>query len=327
MSTKSTSWLAIAGLAIALALPAAARQSQQGQQVQQNQSSATQATVPDQQSTVPSAQPAASSTAQEQQDIDKATQVQSQPLQAQTHEGFWGHLNPFARKKYVNKQLQPVRSRINELDELTADNSKQISRVDSESRAGIAAAQSRADQANQQASAAEQQAQDVSSKAQQLDQQVSTVQTTVQNVDQYQVAQTAQINFRRGSAHLNSAAQQSLNQFLAGLDNQKGYIVEVQAYSAGRGRQALDNSQRLADTVVRYLVLQHNVPLYRIYTVGLGNAPVQASNAAAVGHEARLTRGGRVDIRILHNDLASMGGQPASNPATSQPQQQQQPPL
>ena len=48
------------------------------------------------------------------------------PLQPETHEGFWGHMNPFARKKYVARQTQPIRDRINELDELTASNSKQI---------------------------------------------------------------------------------------------------------------------------------------------------------------------------------------------------------
>ena len=49
-----------------------------------------------------------------------------QPLQPETHEGFWGHLNPFARKKYVHRQMQPIRDRVNELDELTASNGKMI---------------------------------------------------------------------------------------------------------------------------------------------------------------------------------------------------------
>lgn len=299
-------WLIVAGLAVALALPLAAQQDQS-----QNQNAAPAAATATQ---------AAAPTAAEQNDINRAMAIQQQPLQPQTHEGFWGRLNPFARKKYVNKQLQPVRDRLNELDELTADNGKEIGRVDSETRAGIAAAQDRANQANQQATAAEQAAQQTAAQAQQLNQQVTTVQTTVQNVDQYQVAQTAQINFRAGSARLNTSAQQSLDQFLAGLANQHGYIVEVQAYSAGRGLAAMENSKRLADTVVRYLVLQHNIPLYRIYTMGMGNAPVPASSSqtSATTSEARLTRGGRVDIRILHNDLASMSGQPSGNPANPQ---------
>ena len=38
-----------------------------------------------------------------------------QPLQPKTHEGFWGHLNPFAREKYVHRQMQPIRDLIAEL--------------------------------------------------------------------------------------------------------------------------------------------------------------------------------------------------------------------
>src|SRR5258708_30192919 len=60
-----------------------------------------------------------------------------QPLQPDTHEGFWGHLNPFARKKYVQRQMAPIRHRINELDELTATNSKNIKDVDSRAQEGI----------------------------------------------------------------------------------------------------------------------------------------------------------------------------------------------
>src|SRR5580698_1679755 len=52
---------------------------------------------------------------------DSAT---GKPLQPPAREGFWGHLNPFARKKYVQRQTGPIRDRLNELDELTAANGK-----------------------------------------------------------------------------------------------------------------------------------------------------------------------------------------------------------
>jgi len=38
------------------------------------------------------------------------------PLQYETRQGFWGKVNPFARKKYVQRQLTPVQNRVNELD-------------------------------------------------------------------------------------------------------------------------------------------------------------------------------------------------------------------
>jgi hypothetical protein len=50
------------------------------------------------------------------------------------------------------------------------------------------------------------------------------------------------------------------------LAGEKGYIIEVQGYSRG----GVQTSQAMADSVTRYLVTEHQVPLYRIYRTGLG---------------------------------------------------------
>ena len=47
---------------------------------------------------------------------DSTTYATGKPLQDQSKEGFWGHVNPFARKKWVNRQVSPVKDRVNELD-------------------------------------------------------------------------------------------------------------------------------------------------------------------------------------------------------------------
>src|SRR5215470_10349092 len=93
-------------LAAALAMPALAQDNSQSNQPSNAPAASQQSQQPQ------SSQPADSG--------DRASQLQ--PLTYQQHEGFWGHLNPFARKKYVQRQLQPVRDRMNELDELTAKN-------------------------------------------------------------------------------------------------------------------------------------------------------------------------------------------------------------
>src|SRR4029077_7729129 len=69
---------------------------------------------------------------------------QLQPLQVESKEGFWGHLNPFARKKYVRRQMAPIVGRVNELDELTASNSKSIKDVDARASEGIRLASAKA---------------------------------------------------------------------------------------------------------------------------------------------------------------------------------------
>ena len=79
------------------------------------------------------------------------------------------------------------------------------------------------------------------------------------------------------------------------------------AYSSRRGHAGLTASQDLADTVVRYLVLQQNIPLYRIYTMGLGNAsPTMATTEMNSSARARRTIGGTVQIKILKNSLADV---------------------
>ena len=53
------------------------------------------------------------------------------------------------------------------------------------------------------------------------------------------------------------------------LSGEKGYIIEVQGYS----RSGVQASQAMADSVVRYLVTEHQVPVYRIYTAVLARTP------------------------------------------------------
>ena len=74
-----------------------------------------------------------------------------QPLQPDTREGFWGKMNPFARKKYVQRQMAPIRDRVNELDELTAANGKAIKDVDARAQEGIRVASAKATEADQHA--------------------------------------------------------------------------------------------------------------------------------------------------------------------------------
>ncbi len=242
----------------------------------------------------------------------------SQPLPNPPRQGFWGRIWPFARKKYVQTQLKPIRDRVGELDELTSSNAQDISSMDRRLTAGVNSAQDQANQAGTQAHQAQQQVAQVANQATQLDQQVTTVNRNLQQADQYQVAQTAVLRFRPGVARLSSQTRGTLDQFLQGLSQQQHYVVEVEAYAPGRGLYAMRNSRRLADTVVRYLVLNQNIPLYRIYTMGLGSAPARAS-ARATRYSRRRTRGGRVEIRIMHREMASASA--AATPASQSGEQ------
>jgi outer membrane protein OmpA-like peptidoglycan-associated protein len=228
-----------------------------------------------------------------------------QPLQAETHEGFWGKVNPFARKKYVQRQTQPIRDRINELDELTAGNTKMIKDVDGRAQQGIQLASAKANEADQHAIDAGNKAQMAQQTATQASTRLTTVEQVVGNIDQYKAATQTEIRFRPGQSVLSQNAKTALDDMATPLKSQRGYIIEVQGFSSGHGQTAIATSQKMADSVVRYLVLNHDIPVYRIYVVGMGNAPVPSANADDQAKTKR-TSGGRVEISLLKNDLEQL---------------------
>src|SRR5215468_10510200 len=196
-----------------------------------------------------------------------------QPLQPDTHEGFWGKLNPFARKKYVQRQTAPIRDRVNELDELTSQNTKLIKDVDSRAQQGIQLASNKANEADQHAIDAGNRANAAQQTATQATTRLTTVEQVVGNIDQYSPSTQTEIRFKPGQTVLSKAAKDALDEMATPLKSQRGYIVEVQGFSSGHGQTAIQNSQKMAESVVRYLVLNHDIPVYRIYLVGMGNAP------------------------------------------------------
>jgi len=240
------------------------------------------------------------------------------PLAAETHEGFWGKINPFARKKYVQRQTQPIRDRVNELDELTSANTKMIKDVDSRAQQGIQLASTKANEADQHAVDAGNKATTAQETATKANTRLTTVEGVVSNIDQYKATNQTEIRFRAGQSVLSQNAKTALDQMAEPLKGQHGYIVEVQGFSSGKGQTAIATSRKMADAVVRYLVENHEIPVYRIYVLGMGNAPM-ATTTADNGEKPKRMSGGRVEVSLLKNDLEQLASSSTSpTPAPAQ---------
>jgi outer membrane protein OmpA-like peptidoglycan-associated protein len=246
------------------------------------------------------------------------TATGKQPLQAPAREGFWGRVNPFARKTYVKRQTDPIRDRVNELDDLTAANGKAIKDTDTRAQAGIKLASDKADAADQHAVDAGNKATVAQQSAQQATTRIQTVETVVGNIDQYKASNQTEILFKPGQTVLSKNAKDALDEMANTVKGQRGYIIEVQGFSSGRAQTAISNSQKMAESVVRYMVLNHEIPVYRIYLVGMGNVPVATDENAKTKHIS----GGRVEISLLKNDLEQLSSN-SSTPMASADQQQQ----
>lgn len=235
---------------------------------------------------------------------DQAAATGLQPIPPPAREGFWGTMYPFARKTYVKRQVRPIRDRINELDQLTAANTQMIKDVDTRAQQGIRSASDKANEADQNAIQAGNKAQAAQQTATQATARLTTVEQVVDNIDQYKEAAQAEILFRPGQSVLSQDAKTALDGLATPLTNQRGYIIEVQGFSSGQGQAAIAASQKIADAAVRYLVANHDVPLYRTYLVGMGNAPVPASADGQI--KTKRTSGGRVVVRVLKNDVEQL---------------------
>jgi outer membrane protein OmpA-like peptidoglycan-associated protein len=276
--------LAVLVLASAVGFPALAQQAQAASEPQDTPPTAAQQSTP---SATPSVTPA--------------------------REGFWGRVNPFARKKWVKRQTDPINDRLSELDQVNAKNSSDIKDVDARSQAGISRAQAAADAANQAATAAGNQAQQAGNTAQGAAGHVNQLNTTVNGLDQYRQIDAVQVAFRSGSPILSSAARSQLDGLATSLDGHQGYILEIEAHSPASGSVGIQNSQRLAEAVKRYFVTQHQIPVYRLHSVALGNA----KDAAAGAEDTKPVRTSSVQIRLMENSLAAQEIAPPHGAASS----------
>jgi outer membrane protein OmpA-like peptidoglycan-associated protein len=204
--------------------------------------------------------------------------------------------HPFATKRYVQKLVSPIRDRVNELEQITSENAGHIKDVDSRAQQGIQLASSKTSLADEHANDAASKAQLAETAANTASSRVGAVERTVSNLDQYKGTAQTEIRFHPGQTVLSKTAKDALDQMADPLKGQQSYIIEVRGFAPGQGLAAIRSSQRMADSVVRYLVLTHNIPLYRIYAMSMGNAGPNGEKRATAA---------RVEVNVLKNDLGT----------------------
>ena len=241
-----------------------------------------------------------------------------QPLSA-PKEGFWGRIYPFARKKWVKRQTDPINDRLSELDDVNAKNAQYIKDVDARAQAGIRKAQSAADAANQLAMAANTQAENANSAAQSASTHVNQINSTVNGLDQYQQATDIEIKFHGSNPALSSDSKAQLDQLASSLTGREGYILELEAHSPLAGSAGIQSSERLSEAVKRYLVSEHQIPVYRMHSVALGNeAEVASTGTGDQDQKPERIRVSSVHLRLMENSLAARAGaSPQSAPAAA----------
>ena len=220
-----------------------------------------------------------------------------------------------ATKNYVTKEMTPVINKTNELDEITARNTRDIRDVDARAQKGILDVNTRADAANQKALAAGKTADDAQQSANQAVTGVNALTNTVANLDNYHPVTEATVHFAFDQAQLTKKAKEALDQLANEVPNNPHYILEVTGNtdSVGPSDYNYGLSQRRANAVIQYMAEAHSISAHKFYIVGLGKDKPAASNNSASGRQQNR----RVDIRLMTNSTESPSA--AQNKAPAAP--------
>ncbi len=119
-------------------------------------------------------------------------------------------------------------------------------------------------------------------------------------LDDYEPQTVTAVNFRTNSAMLSADAKAKLDEIATKALNARGYVLEVTGHADSTGSITRNRvlSQQRADSVIRYLVENHSIPLRRIITpYGFGELNPIAENTSRDGR----AQNRRVEIKLLVN--------------------------
>jgi len=206
-------------------------------------------------------------------------------------------------KNYVRQQTTPLINKTNELDDLTAKNTKDIKDVDARAQSGIQQVKAKAAEVDEKALAAGQQASQAQTSADGAMHRVDTLQNTVVNLDNFRVVTETAVHFGFDRDLLTKQAKDALDQLANDVPNTRGWIVTVEGGtdSVGSADYNYALSQRRAKAVIQYLASAHNIPAHRIYLIGLGKDRPVESNKTSAGR----AKNRRVDVRLMTNTTES----------------------
>jgi outer membrane protein OmpA-like peptidoglycan-associated protein len=225
-----------------------------------------------------------------------------------------------ATKKYVRQTVSPVEARVSSTETKTTEHASAIgalennvSRADEKAteagrwakEAGESAnrANEAAGKANEAAGRANETAVQARSRA---DEAFTRVGSVMENIDNYQLVTTETVLFPLGKHQLTREGKEKLDQAVGNIKNAGNYVLEVEGFTDPTGSKEtnLALSRRRADTVVRYLTTEHQVPLRKIHVIGVGEETAVAGEMRT--RDAR-KQARRVEVKVYALNLN--GGQ------------------
>lgn len=221
-----------------------------------------------------------------------------------------------ATKGYVRKQVEPIDQKVEQVD-------KNSQSRDSDQVANLGKTSQQLDEDERRLSAtdeiaktADNQSKGAMSKANQNTKEINDLRNVVANIDDYKPAgESTVVHFAVNKDTLTKDEKAKLDALASQTGSLQRYFITVEGYTDQTGSAALNDrlSRDRANQVISYLVGSHDIPVYRIHMVGLGEQKLIDDGK---GRQAR-AESRRVEITVYTAKPLSASTTDASTSATA----------
>ncbi len=177
-----------------------------------------------------------------------------------------------ATKNYVKQTVQPVDKKIEEVDQASKQRDTQQVADINKTNQQMDEDEKKLDATTEVARTADTESKGAVAKSNQNAKDISDLRNVIANIDDYKPGNTTVVHFGINKDTLSKEEQAKLDDVASQVGSTQRYFITVEGFTDQTGTKEYNAqlSRRRADQVISYLVGTHNIPVYRIHTVGLG---------------------------------------------------------
>ena len=178
-----------------------------------------------------------------------------------------------ATKNYVKQSITPVDQKIDQVDKSSQSrDSSQVADINKTSQV-VDENEKKLSATTEVAMTADNEAKGAIAKSNQNAKDLNDLRNVVANIDDYKPAGQTVVHFAIAKDTLSKDEKAKLDAVATQVGSQPRYFITVMGFTDQTGDQAFNDrlSRARAEQVISYLVGSHDIPVYRIHMVGLGD--------------------------------------------------------
>jgi outer membrane protein OmpA-like peptidoglycan-associated protein len=211
-----------------------------------------------------------------------------------------------ATKNYVKQSIQPVDQKIDQVDKSSqARDSSQVSDINKTNQT-VDEDEKKLSATDEVARTADTEAKGAMAKSNENSKNINDLRNVIANIDDYKPGTQVVVHFGVAKDTLSKDDKAKLDDMAMQLGSQPRYFITVEGFTDQTGSKSFNDqlSRARANQVISYLVGSHDVPVYRIHMVGLGDQKLIDEGKGRKAREASR----RVEITVFTAKPLTAGG-------------------